>query len=190
MLGERSMPGFRSGGPFRAAAAFVVLAVAAAIGAATSAVPLAAQTAAKPAQEAPAPPNPQPWSINCNGQGPAGALVCVMTQGLIAKNTGQRVLSVAIAKTPAGAYSATLSLPHGLNLPEGVQVWIDEGQRAKHAITTADQNGSYAIVPLDQAMIGSMKKGTILNVLVKSASGDEVTFQLSLNGFTAALERV
>jgi invasion protein IalB len=71
-----------------------------------------------------------------------------------------------------------------------VQVWIDEGQRAKHAITTADQNGSYAIVPLDQAMIGSMKKGTILNVLVKSASGDEVTFQLSLNGFTAALERV
>ena len=57
-------------------------------------------------------------------------------------------------------------------------------------MSTADQNGSYASVPLGDNMIEAMRKGTILNVLVKSASGDEVTFQLSLNGFTAALARI
>lgn len=135
--------------------------------------------------------NPQPWTISCAGQGASGGLVCSMSQGLIAKNTGQRVLGVTIARDPAsGAYSARLSLPHGLLLPEGVQIWIDEGARARHPITTADQHGSYAAVPLDQAMIAAMKKGTILNVSVKSASGDEVIFQLSLNGFTAALAKV
>ena len=64
-----------------------------------------------------------------------------MTQGLIAKNTGQRVLSVAIAKTPAGAYSATLSLPHGLNLPEGVQVWIDDFAAEMRTIDRPDGEG-------------------------------------------------
>ena len=148
-----------------------------------------AQDADKPAEQAPAPPNPQPWTIACSGQGTAGDLVCAMTQGLIAKNTGQRVLSVAISRAASG-YVARLSLPHGLNLPEGMQVWIDDGTRAHHVITTADQNGSYASVPLDAGMIAAMKKGTILNVLVKAASGDEVNFQLSLNGFTAALTKI
>ena len=118
-------------------------------------------------------------------EGRPGHRYAVVLQNL----TGQRVLAVAISRAASG-YAARLSLPHGLGLPEGVQVWIDDGPRTKHAIATADQNGSYAVVPLDEAMIAAMKKGTILNVLVKAASGDEVTFQLSLNGFTAALARI
>ncbi len=181
----------RSGGAGRVARIVAVLA-AACIGATTLPVSVQAQTEAKPAvpAQAPAPPSPQPWTITCNGQGPAGALVCAMSQGLIAKNTGQRVLSVTISKNPSGGYIAGFSLPHGLLLPEGVQVWVDDGARTKHTITTADQNGSYAPVPIEAAMLATMKKGTILNVLVKAISGDEVIFQLSLNGFTAALEKI
>jgi invasion protein IalB len=148
-----------------------------------------AQDVAEPAEAAPAPPSPQPWTITCTGQGAAGELACVMSQGLIARKTGQRVLSVAISRTASG-HAARLSLPHGLDLPAGVEVWIDDGERTRHVISTADQNGAYAYVPLDDAMLAAMKKGSILNVMVKSASGDEVTFQLSLNGFTAALGRL
>ncbi len=145
--------------------------------------------AAKPAEAAPA--NPQPWTINCSGVGASGDLVCVMSQNLIAKNTGQRVLGLTISKNvQTGAYSGAFSLPHGLRLPDGIEVWIDDGQRAKHVINTADQNGSYSTAPLDAAMIASLKKGSILNVSVRSASGDEVIFQLSLNGFTAALAKI
>ncbi len=151
--------------------------------------PALAQAAEQPAEAAPAAPSPQPWTITCSGQGAAGELACVMSQGLIAKNTGQRVLALAISRSPS-SYSARLSLPHGLDLPEGVRVWVDDGQPTKHVIATADQNGSYANLPLDEALLAAMKKGTILNVAVKAASGDEVTFQLSLNGFTAALARL
>lgn len=178
------------GGALKAAAVLVAL-TAAGLGAFVLPVPpVTAQTAEQPAEPAPPPPNPQPWSITCSGQGTSGAFACVMSQGLIAKNTGQRVLSVTISRAQAEAYQARFSLPHGLSLPDGVEVWVDDGARAKHVIATADQNGSYAVVPLDQAMISAMKKGTILNVSVKSASGDEVIFQLSLNGFTVALERI
>ena len=173
----------------RRRAGFAAVLAAALAGAAWLTVPALTQDVKAPAEAAPSPPNPQPWAINCAGQGAAGDLVCVMSQGLIAKNTGQRVLTVAISRAASG-YAARLSLPHGLDLPEGVEVWIDDGPRTKHVIATADQNGSYAVVPLDEAMIAAMKKGTILNVLVKAASGDEVTFQLSLNGFTAALARI
>jgi len=181
----------RSGGPKRTARIVAVVA-AACVGATAMAMSVQAQTEAKPAvpAEAPAPASPQPWTITCNGQGPAGALVCAMSQGLIAKNSGQRVLSVTISKNPSGGYVAGFSLPHGLLLSEGVQVWVDDGARTKHTITTADQNGSYAPMPLEAAMLATMKKGTILNVLVKAVSGDEVIFQLSLNGFTAALDKI
>ncbi len=158
-------------------------------GLAAQSVPGFAQ-AAQPA-EAAAPANPQPWAINCSGVGPSGDLVCVMSQNLIAKNTGQRVLGLTISKNvQTGAYSGAFSLPHGLRLPDGIEVWIDDGQRAKHVINTADQNGSYSTAPFDATMIASLKKGSILNVSVKSASGDEVIFQLSLNGFTAALAKI
>jgi invasion protein IalB len=156
---------------------------------------VAAQSAPGFAQEAKpveaAPPNPQPWTINCSGVGAAGDLVCVMSQNLIAKNTGQRVLGLTISKNvKTGEYSGAFSLPHGLRLPDGIEVWTDDGQRVKHVINTADQNGSYATAPLDANMIASLKKGSILNVSVKSATGDEVIFQLSLNGFTAALAKI
>lgn len=172
-----------------AARRFFALGLALCVGAGLFASHGLAQTA-DPAAAAPeAPANPQPWTISCAGQGAEGKLACSMTQRLVAKTSGQRVLSISIVRASSG-YNATLSLPHGLLLPEGVQTWIDEGERTKYPITTADQNGSYASVPMSNALIASMKKGTILNVLVKSVSGDEVIFQLSLNGFTAALDKV
>lgn len=178
--------------PLRAAAfvaaAFVLWGVAAPVGAQTDKTVRPAQETTPAAPPAPAGP---PWVINCTTQNTGGVLVCVMSQVLIAKNTNQRVLAAEIFKdAKSGGYMLRLSLPHGLNLPEGVQMWIDEGARSKYVIGTADQNGSYAVLPLSTDLLAALKRGTILNVAVKANSGDEIILQLSLSGFTAAIEKV
>jgi invasion protein IalB len=174
-----------------------MLAVAALLAAMQSTV--AAQTAAPtgprqpgeaqaeaPAEAAPA----QSWTVNCSSQGTGGDLVCAMSQTLIAKNTGQRVVSAAVFRSPQGGYAMRFSLPHGIMLPAGIEVWIDEGQRSKHEIATADQNGSYSTMPVNDATAGALRAGQILNLLVKAASGDEIIFQLSLKGFTQAFAKL
>lgn len=159
-----------------------------------TALPVSAQTpkdsrVAEPAQQQ---ANPQPWSIACSGRGNSAELACTASQTLVAKNTGQRALAVSISRNTqaAGGYLARVSLPHGVSLPDGIELGIDQAQRTKHVIAVADQNGSYAVVPLDEARINAMKRGSILNVRVKGTTGDEVILQLSLAGFTAALAKL
>lgn len=146
-----------------------------------------AQQAAQPPAE-----NQQSWTVNCSAQGASGDLVCTMSQVLIARNTGQRVLAAIVFRDAEadGALKMRLGLPHGIQLPEGATIWIDSGERATHVISTADQNGSYANVTLDDALVAGLKSGQLLNVMVKAASGDEVIFQLSLKGFSAALDKI
>jgi invasion protein IalB len=159
-----------------------MLAVAALLAAMQSTV--AAQTAA--------PTGPrQPGEAQAEAPAEAApAQSCAMSQTLIAKNTGQRVVSAAVFRSPQGGYAMRFSLPHGIMLPAGIEVWIDEGQRSKHEIATADQNGSYSTMPVNDATAGALRAGQILNLLVKAASGDEIIFQLSLKGFTQAFAKL
>ncbi len=141
--------------------------------------------------ETAAAPNLQPWMVSCASAGADDALACTVSQTLIAKQTSQRVLTVTVAKDPAsGELVATLGLPHGLLLTEGVDVFVDDGKPTRFPIVTADQNGSYAKVPLDGTRLGELKHGSILNIRVRSASNAEIVMQISLAGFTAATAKI
>ncbi len=147
------------------------------------AVPAAAQET-QPA-EAPA----QTWTLNCSGTAGQGELACTLSQVLVVKDSGQRVLTAVVAKRD-GKMVLNLGLPHGLNLQKGVDVWIDEAARENHPIVTADQKGSYAIIALDDKLVAALKKGKLLNVAVTGFTGNEIILQLSLNGFSAGFSRL
>jgi invasion protein IalB len=163
------------------AAAFAVLA---------AIVSAAAQTGkdARPNGEAPA--NKQPWVVECNNRATGDVLVCQMSQTLIAQDSGQRILAAVITRKDAKTLAMTLALPHGLNLPNGIDFWVDEGARTKFPIETADQNGSYATIELGAAQLGALRKGTLANVAVKATGGDELILQLSLVGFSSAVDKL
>ena len=129
------------------------------------------------------------WTVNCSGAAGQAELTCTLSQALYVKDKGQRVLTAVVTKK-AGKSVLNLGLPHGLDLPKGVDVWIDDAQRRNHPIATADQKGSYAIVAMDDAMLAAMRKGKVLNVAIKAYSGDEVILQLSLTGFSAGYARL
>jgi len=132
----------------------------------------------------------QPWTVTCAGEGAEGDLTCAASQTLVAKGTGQRVLTVSVAKADGGALAATLALPHGILLTDGVKIAIDQGQRTTFPITTADQNGSYATVKLDAAMLATMKRGSTFDVRVTAATGGEIDLPISLSGFSAAIAKL
>lgn len=173
-------PSARARAPFAA----LLLVMAGAI--LTSLVPSIAQEAAKPAQSgAPA----QGWTVNCSSAAGQADLVCTLTQTLVVKESGQRVLTAVVMRRD-GKYLLNLGLPHGLNLTKGVDLWIDDAARANHPIVTADQKGSYATVTLDERLLAALKKGRLLNVGVSAFNGNEIILQLTLDGFTAGLARL
>lgn len=168
-----------------ALAAAVFLAAAAGSGSAL------AQDEAAPSAPAEAARPQAPWVVECSNRSTGDAMVCQMSQLLVAKKNGQRVLSAAITRKPDGkSVQLTLGLPHGLSLPAGVQLFIDNAERMTFPIDTADQNGSYATIDLTPKLLASLKKGTLLNVAVKAKGGNELILQLSLTGFGTALERL
>lgn len=161
----------------------------------TGMVAAAAQEAAKPAApqaEAPAAQKPaNAWSVNCASGANASALECQMSQNLTESKTGQRVLTVTIRKQPKdGAMAMLLALPHGLFIPAGASYQIDQGEKKTVGIQTSDQNGAYAAVPLTADLITALKTGTNLNIGMESVTRSPVTIPVSLNGFTAAIDKL
>lgn len=80
-----------------------------------------------------------------------------------------------------------LALPHGLALAKGVSLSIDGGAATQHTINTADTNGSYARIPLNNGLIDAMKAGNKAVIVVGNASGNNINLELSLNGFSSSL---
>ncbi|MEQ1951995.1 invasion associated locus B family protein [Mesorhizobium yinganensis] len=140
------------------------------------------------AQEVATPPAPT-WTISCSGEANQAKLACTLTQTLIMKDKGQRVLTAVVTNND-GKPLLNLGLPHGLNLSKGVDIWIDEAARQNFPIVTADQKGSYAIIALKDTFINAMKQGKLLNVAVTAFAGNEIILQLSLNGFSAGFARL
>ncbi|MDQ6434694.1 invasion associated locus B family protein [Mesorhizobium sp. LHD-90] len=141
------------------------------------------------AQEAAGTPPAPTWTINCSGAAGQAKLACTLTQTLIMKDKGQRVLTAVVTNND-GKPLLNLGLPHGLNLPKGVDIWIDDKARQNFPIVTADQKGSYAIVALKDTFIAAMKQGKLLNVAITAFAGDEIILQLSLNGFSAGFTKL
>jgi invasion protein IalB len=155
----------------------------------------AAQDAPKPAaRQAEAPAEQRPanaWSVSCASGADATALECQMSQNLTESKTGQRVLTVTIRKqSKDGALAMLLALPHGLFIPAGASYQIDDGEKKTAAIQTSDQNGAYAAVPLSADLVRILKAGTNLNIGMESVTRNVVTIPVSLNGFSAAIDKL
>ena len=133
----------------------------------------------------------QPWAVNCTSSGDASVLSCVMSQVLLAKQTGQRVGGVSLFRPqPGAAAEMRVSLPHGISLPDGVDVGIDDGQQTKHVIAVADQNGSYSQFNVGADLIAALEGGTSLVIGVNAADGKRIVFRLSLKGFIVAFAKI
>lgn len=132
------------------------------------------------------------WTVQCvnRNQGGQNQRTCQMSQELLQQETRQRVLLFAIGKQAEGAATATLVLPFGLLLSEGVQIQIAEKEVVRGTYRTCLPAGCVAEINLSDAAIEELEAGESASVMMTANSGQAVKTEVSLKGFSAAYRRL
>jgi invasion protein IalB len=148
--------------------------------------PPAAKSAPAATPAAAASGDQRAWVVNCAAPPNGGPSRCTMLQNLAIKSGEQqnRLLTVLIQQQAGSAdYVLLLSLPHGLFLPAGAQIQVDEGKPEKIVIQTSDATGSYAGTKLTPELLASLRGGQSLKVSILSADQKGITIPVTLAGF-------
>lgn len=130
------------------------------------------------------------WTVACTV--PEGAVRCAVSQVQVNGENRQRVLSVELAATEGGnAASGALVLPFGLALEQGVVLSIDEGEALPPLrFSTCLPVGCLVPLAFDRDTVAAMRAGTALKAkAAANTNGQELSFSISLAGFTSALAR-
>jgi invasion protein IalB len=154
---------------------------------------LTASGLAAPAQSTdkaaePAAAKPPAWTVTCSNANAQAKLRCSLQQTLFVAASGQRVMSMTLERDiqDATRIQASLLLPHGIFLADGVAVWVDDGEKKTIAISHADANGAYAVFEFDSSLAAAFGKGKVFRVATRPLGGKELIIELDLAGFSAA----
>lgn len=129
------------------------------------------------------------WAVNCSNSGKG--LVCKVMQRLVLKKTNQLLLAVTVQKSDqSDKASMLIQLPHGLFLPAGVKLQIDNDKQTNHTIQTCDQRGCYVGLPLAASVLKSMSSGKMFAVIFQNLKKKNVKVPLPLKGFEAAYKKL
>ncbi len=156
---------------------------------------------AQPAPAAPAPGQPpagqrvelQPsqadWTKVCGKDQAANKEICYTTRDFGVAADQPPVLAVAMYDVKGDDNKIVrLLLPPALLLPPGIRFSVDRGAALEGRFEICFPNGCFAESKVKTATIDTIKKGTVLNVVVKNQVNAEVTFVIPLTGFGKAFD--
>ncbi|MEF0943928.1 invasion associated locus B family protein [Rhizobium sp. BR 362] len=130
----------------------------------------------------------QDWRVACSLRDKAPT--CTISQDQTQQN-GQRLLAVEMQMRPDGGALATLLLPFGIVLDSGVTPNVDDQPPVKPVrFRTCLPAGCIALLPIDSPTLAKLRVGSRLNLKVITDADKELSFQVSLHGFSAAFDRV
>ncbi len=129
------------------------------------------------------------WTVACGIAN--GAKICNLSQEQGNKQTGQRTFAIELRTPKDGKTDGTILMPFGLKLDSGAILKLDDkdlGQGVR--FSTCIPDGCLLPVSFPTVATDAMRKGKTLAVSSLNLSdGQAVTFNVSLNGFTTALNR-
>ncbi len=76
--------------------------------------------------------------------------------------------------------------PLGVYLPNGLAIEIDGKPLGRFPFISCPAVGCLTVVPINEAGVTAMKKGTAANIIIYRNQAQGIGLQLSLKGFTAA----
>jgi invasion protein IalB len=151
--------------------------------------------AQQPAPATAPPPKPeaqtQPptWRVACDNSGKD--FDCRVSQTIFLQKTGQRLLSVVVHRASKAEDPALmLHLPHGLFLPAGTTIQIDQGKLENLVIQTCDDKGCYAGAPVTKDILSALQKAEKLNVTFQDLQKQTITVPMPLAGFAEAYQKL
>ncbi len=131
------------------------------------------------------------WIVRCTETEQSDSPVCRMSQNIIVQGSRQRLLTVIIEpREGAPNHALVLALPHGLFLPAGVTLKIDDAEPLQLAVQTSDANGAYAGTGIGDDLLERLKNGQTLQIGMQSAQRQNLTVPVTLVGFTSAYDKL
>ena len=143
--------------------------------------PSLAQTSASQPQAAPR------WVVNCSNVANPDILACSLSMTLFQAETRQKVLSATVFQGPEGTEMA-MNLPHGLDLPSGIVVAVDQGAGQTYAIQTSNADGAYSRFALTGSILEALRKGNTMFVDLTASNKNAIRIELPLKGISQGLD--
>jgi invasion protein IalB len=147
--------------------------------------------AAPAAQGQQQPPRPPAiWVVECADN--RGRLDCRAGQSVFIRNTGQRLLSVAVRVPPDTKKPVMLlQVPLGVYLPAGASLQIGKDEAKTLPFKGCDRSGCVAEYAITDAEIAAMTKGSELKISVQNQNQQPAfTLTVPVTGFGAAYAKV
>lgn len=130
------------------------------------------------------------WQVQCFGAVASGAR-CQIAARVATGNGAQTVLVFALA--PAGdgdAFDVQIALPLGFAIGKGVELAIGGDYQANIDVSRCTAQGCLIEGRATPQLITAMRRGRDVGFKVRTPDDQVVQIPLSLQGFTAALERL
>ncbi len=130
------------------------------------------------------------WTVDCRIAD--RQKTCLLSQAQGNNQTGQRIYAIELRPPADGKTDGTILMPFGLNLDSGAILKLDDKDLGKGLrFSTCVPQGCLLPVSFPMVATDAMRKGSKLVVAsLNLSSGEAVTFNVSLNGFGAALDRM
>ena len=130
------------------------------------------------------------WAVSCRGS--ENDITCSMSQRHVRDESRQLVLAIELHPQGPDAANGIILLPFGLRLADGVMLAIDEeAQIATLPFSTCLPSGCIVRISLETDTVAALREGDKLNIVTTADDGGEaVQLDVSLNGFTSALQRI
>lgn len=130
------------------------------------------------------------WAVECRIA--QNARECSVGQYQFDQQQRLLMFSIEITQPKNGDYAAIITMPFGLNLPDGIRLRLgDQPVEQLAAFATCLPTGCLAPFKFSTSSIETMKTTKILTVSAKAyAGGKDTSFNVSLKGFPAAIERL
>lgn len=130
------------------------------------------------------------WTIDCRIV--ESQKQCVLSQMQGNNQTGQRLFALELRTPRDGQTDGTILMPFGIDLQSSATLKLDGKDLGESLrFSTCVQQGCLLPVSFPIAATNAMKKAAKLSVAAMSLPSNEaVTFDISLNGFAAAIDRV
>jgi invasion protein IalB len=169
--------------------AWLWLAAVLCIGLAATPTPLAAQSAADQDSAETETQQFEDWALRCRPEPATQLQTCHISLQAFAQDSGKQVLQFRVGRFgPEKVLGAVIFVPNGVRLPPGLGIRIDEQAIRAYPFESCDPKSCQVRVLLEDDLLKSLKAGLAGYVSFQNGAGQELVVQISLTGFSAALQ--
>jgi invasion protein IalB len=130
------------------------------------------------------------WGVACDRDVTGTKTGCRVTQTVVARETGKRLLTVSVRRTPDGADpTVLLTLPLRTFLVPGTMIKVDDRPGRQSPFQLCDENGCYAGLPADESLVSDLKTGKTLSVEFYDDNRQKTEIKLPLKTFGESFDK-